>query len=424
MMAEAESNYTTPTVTSLMTGQRLWTHQTYHAQHVIKSLKSDVKSLPLLLKNNGYSNMAFIQNSLASVKVLNISDSFGVAPLPSEFSTPVSLIGNLDKLLLRLFGYKIQMYDWIIKEDFILDRLARGISGDISRTTVPPEKVFNRVLMVIDKNPAEPYFIWVHLYPPHFPYLPDDPYMGMFNSSPRLRTFKSQRRGWYSTFKYENKTQDIPMDIRQTVEILRDRYDEFITYCDRQFGDFIEKLTERDKLKNTVIILSSDHGESFEHGILTHAGPYLYEQVTHIPLIIKEPEQKEGKVIYDLVEQIDIPATILDLAGISIPLWMEGRSLIPLIEGEQIIPRPAFSMNFEGNESRGQQISKGVVAVWEGDYKLIHNLDMKKSLLFNLKEDPDELHDLFSKEPEIASRLIALIHDNLKNANERIAGSE
>jgi arylsulfatase A-like enzyme len=368
--------------------------------------------------------MAFIQNSLASVNVLNISNSFDLAPLPSEFSTPVSLIGNLDSLLLRLFGYKIQLYDWIIKEDFILDRLMRGISGDISKTTVPPEKVFKRFLMVLGNDPPEPYFAWIHLYPPHFPYLPDDPYMGMFNPSPELRTFKSQRKGWYSTLKYENKVEDIPVEIRQTTNMLRDRYNEFITYCDKQFEDFINALAERKKLENTVIILSSDHGESFEHGILTHAGSYLYEQVTHIPLIIKEPDQSEGRIINDLVEQIDIPPTILDMADISIPSWIEGRSLVPLMRREKLPPRPAFSMNFEENKSRRQPITKGTIAVWEGDYKLIHNLDKKQSLLFNLKEDPDELDNLFTKEPETGRRLLTLIHDNLKKANERIARGE
>ncbi len=77
-------------------------------------------------------------------------------------------------------------------------------------------------------------------------------------------------------------------------------------------------------------------------------------------------------------------------------------------------------MNFEKNLSRGHQITKGTIAVWEGDYKMIHYLEENKSLLFNLKRDPDELNNLFDEKKEIAQRLLVLIQDNLKKANKRI----
>ncbi len=205
------------------------------------------------------------------------------------------------------------------------------------------------------------------------------------------------------------------------IDILRARYNEFISYCDKQFEDFIEQLATRDNLKNTVIILSSDHGESFEHNFVGHASPYLYEQMVHIPLIIKESNQTKGRVINDLVEQIDIAPTILDLADIPVPSWMEGRSLVPLMRDEKVPSRPVFSMSFIRNPSRGHQITRGTIAVWDGDYKLIHYLEEKESLLFNLKQDPDELQNLFDKEPEIAQDLLILIQDNLKKANQRIS---
>jgi arylsulfatase A-like enzyme len=422
--ANAAGNTTTPTVTSLMTGKRLWTHQTYHVEHGARPVKSSTENVPLLLKNNGYYNMAFIQNSLASVNVLNIHDSFDIHPLPTEFSAPVSLLGIMDKLLLRYFGFKIKLHDWIIKEDFILDRLMRGISGDITKTTVPPEKAFESFLRVLDNNPPEPYFAWIHLYPPHFPYLPYEPYIGEFDPSPELRTFKSQNRGWRSTFGYHVKHKQFPKEIQRTADILRSRYDEFIKFSDNQFEDFITEMDNRDRLKDTVIIVSSDHGESFEHAFMTHAGEYLFEQVTHIPLIMREPGQTEGRVIDDLVEQVDIPATILDLALIPIPSWMEGRSLVPLGSGLSLPPRAALSMALEGQATRGNKITKGTIAIWEDDYKLIHYLDKGQSLLFDLKQDPGELNNLFEKKPETGQRLLSLLKENLKKANEKILMGE
>ncbi len=124
----------------------------------------------------------------------------------------------------------------------------------------------------------------------------------------------------------------------------------------------------------------------------------------------------------DRVEQIDIPATILDLADIPVPSWMEGRSLMPLMRGRKIPQRPAFSMNFEENRSRGHQISRGSVAVWEGDYKLIHYLKRNESLLFNLKKDPHELYNLIDKESKVGERLRSIIYKSIEKANEKIAG--
>ncbi len=411
----AESNFTSPTTATLMTGKRLWTHRRYQTKGA-KPVKSNIQSLPLMLKNNGYYNMAFVVNSNASVGGLGISGAFEIAPVPGEFSTPVSLVETINNSIGKLFGDKIRLDDWIVKNDFILGRLLSAVSRDFPETSVPPEKAFNRFLAVIDNQSPKPFFAWIHVLPPHFPYLPPPPYMGMFDASPGLRTYKNQWRLY--TYQY------FPQEMQPAFDIMRARYDEFIRYCDREFEDFIAQLRARDILKDTVIILSADHGESFEHNYMGHGGPHLYEQVTHIPLIIKEPGQGSGRIVNDLAEQIDIAPTILDMAGIPVPSWMEGRSLLPLMRGESLSSRPVFSMYFEKNPDRGHQITKGTIAVWEGDYKLAHYLEEDKSLLFNLKDDPDELNNLFDKEPETGRRLLDLIRDNLKKANERIRRGE
>ncbi len=421
---EAESNFTTATTASLMTGKRLWTHQTYHIFGA-KPVKSDIENLPLVLKNNGYYTMAFVANPSASVRLLGIADSFDIAPLATEFSAPASLIHIIDKTLYRFFGDKIRLHDWIIKADFILHRFLYLFSQDFSITSSPPEKVFKRFLSVIDENSPEPYFAWIHLLPPHNPYLPPLPYMGMYDSSYKLATDKSQTGVFKIKDEHQSKYyQHFPREAQPDIDTLRARYDEFIRYCDNEFENFMKKLANTNKLQNTVIILSSDHGESFEHNYGMHGGPHLYEQVTSIPLIIKEPDRTEGRIINDLTEQIDIPATVLDLANIPLPQWMEGRSLLPLMQGKRLPLRPVFSMNFEKNHSFGHEITRGTVAVWEDDYKLIHFLEEKKSLLFNLKQDPDELNNLFEKEPEVGQRLLTLIQKNLKEANERIRKGE
>jgi arylsulfatase A-like enzyme len=91
------------------------------------------------------------------------------------------------------------------------------------------------------------------------------------------------------------------------------------------------------------------------------------------------------------------------------------------MRGEALQPKPAFSMWFRHNRSRGHQITKGTIAVWEGDYKMIHYLQEGKSLLFNLKNDPEEMDNLIDRETEIGKHLLDLIKTNLQKANQRIS---
>jgi arylsulfatase A-like enzyme len=364
--------------------------------------------------------MAYIQNDYASVRRLGIYDSVDIAPSTSALSIQnTSLYEIINAFLYKSFSGKIMLYNWILKEDFIFYRLLFVISPKMSTTTAYPEIPFNKFLEAINNDPPEPYFAWIHLLPPHDPYLPAEPFMGIYNSSSELRTDKSQRTGIVHSTKYSDENKPFPQDIQKVADILHDRYDEFIRYCDDKFKDFIVQLQKKKMLKNTVIILSSDHGEIFEHDFITHGGPHLYEELTHIPLIIREPQQSAGKIIDERVEQIDITATILDLVDIPVPSWMEGYSLKPLMHDEKLPPRALFSMSLYDNP-RNQKISKGTIAVWEGDYKLVHYLDKNNSLLFNLKRDPGELNNLYDIELETGRRMLTLIKDNLRKANEKI----
>jgi arylsulfatase A-like enzyme len=414
---EAESGYTIPTTASLMTGKRVWTHQRYHLDDARKPVRSRTENIAYLLKKHGYYNMAFITNVLASVDALGIDESFDVAPVASELSVPVSFIGVVDNLLLDLFGSKIRLYNWIVKEDFILEEAFRIVSGGEYKTLFPVEKAFDTFLEVLDGNPPEPFFVWIHLYPPHAPYMPPEPFIGIFDSSQELRSLNDHTRIGQRLERYR-KNRAYMNEVKKIVELLEARYDEFIRYCDKGFEDFIARLEKKGKLENTVIILSSDHGEEFKPHHVGHKG--LSEEETRIPLIIKEPDQTEGRVIDDLVEQIDIPATILDLAGIPIPSWMEGRSLVPLIRGGTLPPRPAFSMSLLKNPARGQKISRGTIVVWKGDYKLVYDLEDKRPLLFRLQRGPHNVEYVLDKEPDIAWSLLDLIKINLKRVNEKI----
>ena len=429
--AQASSNWTGPACSSLMTGKRVWTHQKYDP-HIYGSppVNSENENVALELKKNGYYTMGFVQNSSASVKALGMSNSFDMVPSYRLLSEPKTLLTYIVSWLNKMFAEKFEFSNWIVKKDFILGMLLNRFTGNIRVTEVPPKKVFDKFFTVFDK-PEKPFFAWIHLLPPHDPYLAPKPYMGFFDNSSNFTTKKSIKRLQKSLQKQMSESiprlkvslQDKTNFRQADVSIFRSRYDEFIKYIDNTFKNFIDELNNRG-LKNTIIILSSDHGESFEHGYFIHGGPFLYEQVTHIPLVIKTLGQKKGQIINSLVEQIDVPATILDFANIPVPIWMEGRSLVPLLQELKLPARPAFSMSFTKNLSRGDPIKKGTIAVWENEYKLIYYLEEKAPLLFNLKQDPDELNNLFDNEQEVGQRLLSLIHENLEKANEKISRRE
>ena len=422
---EASSSYTAATTPSIITGKRTWTHRKYHHDPAAKPFKSETENLALLMKKNGYYNSAFIANSVASVNALGISGSLDTAPLVAEFSSPASIEGLIEKHLFLLFGDKFSGYNWLGQEDFIFTILLRRIDKKVFKTELPPELAFNKFLEAMDNNAHEPFFAWVHVMPPHAPYAPPMPFAGAFNSSWELREKNKMYSYNPEINKYNNEIDaDIlpfPDKLTGIIKLLSDYYDEFILYCDKQFENFIEELQKRNWFNNTVIIVSADHGESFyEHNYFQHGPPHLYEQVTNIPLIIMEPGQNRGHVVDNIVEQIDIPATILDLADIPVPSWMEGRSLVPFLRDKELPEKTAIAVSLYKNNPAEPITTKGTIAVWEGDHKLVHYLDNKRSLLFNLKEDPDELNNLFNKEAEIGQHLLTIIQDNIKQTNERI----
>ncbi len=417
-MTEAASNYTAPTTASLMTGKRVWTHRRFPQATATPPVNSKTENLALLLKKNGYSNYAFIQNQDASVENLGMSNSFHFAPRAGDFVKVASIGGFIDKQLEQLFGGKFEVYNWIGQDDFIFNSSLSKFIHKAYITEYPPEMVFNRFLETIDNNTHRPFFAWIHLLPPHEPYLPPEQYAGTYNPSSEMREKSIQfnfLRYDYRLFQRNSHPQ--PEEFRRKVNTLRAYYDEFILYCDGQFKYFFEGLEKKNLIENTVVILSADHGESFDHDYFQHGDSHLYEQVTHIPLIIKEPGQTNGLVIDNIVEQIDIPATILEFADIPFPQWMEGRSLVPLLRGENLPSKQAFSMSLIKNMPN-KPITKGTFALWEGNYKLIHYLEEEKSLLFNLNKDPKELNNLFDIDKERGNKMLSLIRNYLEYINK------
>jgi arylsulfatase A-like enzyme len=414
--AYASSNWTTPATMSIMTSQRPWTHRTWY-QAINHPVNNYEENLPKIMKEHGYAVYGFVQNYRAHPKTLGIKNAFLIKDKASTFYVTEVWWSYW---LIQLLDYKPIIAQWIVKHPiFTLLAFLEYFEADTNKTISPAELVYNRFLKHISQASKQPFFAWMHLMPPHDPYLPPEPYMGIFGDADKFNTRRKQNTSFNFYTKYD-------LEMQENVDILGKRYDEFVLYSDQKFKLFLSKLAETIDMSDTIIILSSDHGESFSHGFLAHNGPFLYEDMVHIPLIMKLPQQAIGRKVDTPVEHVDIAPTILELAGIAVPGWMEGKSLLSLLQGESLKPRPIFSMWLDENRAIGNHpINKGSFAVWDGDYKLIHYLNSKdkETLLYNLRSDPDETENIFREKTKIAQKLMKLINDNLYRANTRIIHS-
>jgi arylsulfatase A-like enzyme/Flp pilus assembly protein TadD len=198
------------------------------------------------------------------------------------------------------------------------------------------------------KNRQGPWFLWVHCFDPHQPYAPPEP-------------FRSQYR--------------------------TDEYSGEVAYTDQALGKLFRYLDERRREDRTVVVLTADHGESLgEHGELTH-GYFAYNSTLRIPLIVKAPGFKPGRVDQN-ASHIDIFPTVCELLGAAAPPVLQGISLVPAMSGEELRKRPIYFESLMAFCSRGWAPIRGFI---EGTKKY---MDSPVPELYDLAKDFAEAEDL------------------------------
>ncbi len=207
----------------------------------------------------------------------------------------------------------------------------------------------------------------------------------------------------------------------RTADVIQQQLAEYygmITQMDEQIGRIMAALKQRGDAGNTVVIFAADHGLALgSHGLLGKQS--LYEHSMRAPLILVGPGIGAGQTSEELVYLHDLFATICDYAGVAIPDAVEGRSLRPVMEGSARGVRDSL---FTAYAQYGR-------AVRQGDWKLIRWPQVNKTQLFNLAEDPDEMHDLSDRPgmgPQV-NRLLELMVNWQADLDDRqplwVAGS-
>ena len=169
----------------------------------------------------------------------------------------------------------------------------------------------------------------------------------------------------------------------------RAAYYGMITEVDEYLGWILDELEKNHQMENTLFIYTSDHGEmGGEHGLWLKN--CLLENAARVPLFMAGAGLPKGKVVDTPVSHVDMAATILHIAGVPAPREMRGRSLVPLVNGQPGGPGFAFS------ESHSEGNCTGSFMIRKGDWKYLY-FTGDVPLLFNLKDDPGEFHNLAGK---------------------------
>ena len=284
-------------------------------------LSSSVTTLAQKLRDNGYLTAAFIGSAVLDSR-LGLNQGF--ATYFDHFE-----LGRL--------------------EEVHLDAIERR--GD---------RVTDEALRWLKHNPKRPIFLWVHLYDPHAPYSPPEPYATRY----------------------------------------RDHlYDGEIAFADAQVGRLVATLKQQGLYDKALIVLASDHGESLgEHGEETH-GFFIYNSTLHVPLIVKMPGAVP-RVVQDEVSLVDVMPTVLQVLKIPIPSSVQGRSLLSLALGYAAETKSNLYaesypplLHFGWNPLRSLQ-SRG-----------LKYIETTRPELYDTRSDPKELNNLFSTHQALAQEM-------------------
>ena len=190
----------------------------------------------------------------------------------------------------------------------------------------------------------------------------------------------------------------------------RDRYDSEVWYTDYHIGKLVEWAKTQSWWPHTVVLISADHGESFgEHGLYRHAFE-LWEPLVRVPLIVLGPGISP-KRIDALRSQIDFAPTIMDFMGKHPLAQFAGQSLVPEILGHEEA-KSRDHIQLELTEDTNNPERRALIA---GDYKLMIRGYDESFLLFNVKDDPGEEHNLAQSEPDRLKEMKALYKESFSH---------
>ena len=271
------------------------------------------------------------------------------------------------------------------------------------------------------KDKDRPFFLWLRYNAPHWPYEAPAPYGEMFDPGYRgAHTFNQEKApGLERGDIIFGKTRLQAREMQHAVA----HYDGEIAYADRAIGDLLEALRGLGLYDRTLVVLTSDHGESLgEHDYFFEHGAYLYDPSVRVPLIVSYPPAlPSGRTVEAQARTIDILPTVLEAAGLEIPPGLQGVSLVAAARdpggAPTLLAYSESGRNFYPDNPR--QYLEGVAGKWRmirsADFKLIMIPRRPEPIweLYDLRSDPGERVNALERFPREAAALKAALFELL-----------
>lgn len=391
--AIAISDMTLPSHGSMFTGMYPRRHGAHYAppkNPLGGPLAKDVPTLAEILSANGYSTMAAVANFAYLSPEWGLARGFHVF---DRCASPV-LLEPGQRYYLR---------------NVVRDSLGVFVStAEFDRTTKRAEAINSDALKLLDRaTNGQGFFLFVNYMDAHMPYVPPPPFDHLFASDGgelRQAEAAAVREGVLRA-----KRRITSGEHRRLVAL----YDGGIAYIDFAIGELIAELRRRDLYDNTMIVITSDHGEAFgERDLMGHGGISVYQDQTYVPLLVKYPDRGQGVVSNAPVSHIDFLPTILDVVGLAAPAGVHGKSLLEVREDD---PRALVAVSYPDSFliSLGRRFNRTEHAVLCGDLKLITSSSGKREL-YNLSDDPNERRNLYRRDDPITLRLMSKLAEWLR----------
>ncbi len=243
-------------------------------------------------------------------------------------------------------------------DDFTLDAGERANLASVQRDGA---ETVERAVGWLDDRPEGPFFLWVHLFDPHDPYEPPEPFASRYRMNPYLGE---------------------------------------VAYADLLVGRLRAGLESRGLLEESLLVVTSDHGEGLGSHREAFHGYFVYDSTVHVPLLLRVPFGPfAGRAVERPVSHVDLLPTILEAVGLPAPAEAQGRSLLPDLFEMATAERPVYSeslyplLHYGWSPLRAMRTER---------YKLI---EAPRWELYDLQADPREESNLADELPDVARRL-------------------
>lgn len=374
-----------PSRASMMTGLRPDTIRIYELVTHFRQIKPDVVTLPQMFKRNGY-----VAARVGKIYHYGVPGQIGTPGLddpPSWDATvnPRGIDKDEEPLLTNYtpqrgpgLGSALAFYASPARDDEHTDG-----------------KVASETIALLERNKDRPFFIAAGFYRPHCPYIAPSKYFDMYPLDKiAVPPVSADALSQYPVAALFTRPPNWGLTEQQEREVIRAYYAS-ISFMDANVGRILDALDRLGLAENTIVVFMSDHGYNLgEHGQWMKQS--LFERSAQNPLILAGPGVRaKGKASPRLVEYLDLYPTLADLAGLTAPNDLEGRSLLPLLKDPKATwNHPALTQVQRGNAAAGFFMGYSIRTErwryneWE---------DGKRGTeLYDEKGDPGELHNLAS----------------------------